>query len=198
MNPAFAPALLEHTLPRLDHRLRDVLLVVGGSLLVALMAQVKIPLPFTPVPLTGQTFAVLLVGAALGAHRGAASLALYLVQGMLGLPVFAGGAGGLAYLSGPTGGYLVGFVCAALVVGWLAERGRDRRFRSAIFVFLAGEAVIYLFGVPWLGLHIGFEKALAAGLFPFLAGDAVKLLAAALALPAAWKLIPPSAPSGRP
>lgn len=198
MNPAFAPALLEHYLPRLDQRVRDILLIVGGSLLVALMAQVKIPLPFTPVPLTGQTFAVLLVGAALGSRRGAASLLLYLAQGMLGLPVFAGGAGGLAYLSGPTGGYLIGFVCAAFLVGWLAEGGKDRRFHIALLVFLAGEVVIYLCGVSWLAVHIGFEKALAAGLFPFLPGDAVKLLAAALALPAAWKLIPPSAPARHP
>ncbi|GEM_PF-93400 len=192
MNPAFAPALLEHYLPRLDQRVRDILLILGGSLLVALMAQVKIPLPFTPVPLTGQTFAVLLVGAALGSRRGAASLLLYLAQGMLGLPVFAGGAGGPAYLFGPTGGYLVGFVCAAFLVGRLAENGQDKRFRTALLVFLVGELVIYLCGVSWLAVHIGFEKALTAGLLPFLPGDAVKLLAAALALPAAWKLIPPA------
>ncbi len=198
MNPAFVPALLNHYLPRLDHRVRDVLLIAGGSLLVAWMAQVKIPLPFTPVPLTGQTFAVLLVGAALGSRRGVTSLLLYLVEGIAGLPVFAGGAGGLAYLAGPTGGYLLGFVCAAFLVGRLAESGRDRRFRTALWIFLAGETVIYLCGLPWLALHIGFEKALIAGLLPFLPGDAVKLLAAALALPAAWKLIPPSAPSGRP
>ncbi|MEW6094105.1 MAG: biotin transporter BioY [Chloroflexota bacterium] len=192
MNAAFAPAFFDRYLPRLDRRVRDVLLVVGGSLLVALMAQVKIPLPFTPVPLTGQTFAVLLVGAALGSRRGAASLLFYLVQGMVGLPVFAGGASGLAYLAGPTGGYLVGFACAAFVVGWMAETGQDKRFRTALLVFLAGEAVIYLFGVPWLGIYIGFEKALTAGFLPFLIGDAIKLIAAALAQPAAWKLIPDS------
>ena len=192
MNAAFAPAFFDRYLPRLDRRVRDILLIVGGSLLVALMAQVKIPLPFTPVPLTGQTFAVLLVGAALGSRRCGVSLLFYLVQGMVGLPVFAGGASGLAYLAGPTGGYLVGFVCAAFVVGRLAEIGKDRRFRTALLVFLAGEATIYLFGLPWLGLVIGFEKALAAGFLPFLIGDAIKLVAAALALPAAWKLIPES------
>ncbi len=192
MNAAFAPAFFDRYLPRLDRRVRDILLILGGSLLVALMAQVKIPLPFTPVPLTGQTFAVLLVGAALGSRRGAASLLFYLVQGMIGLPVFAGGASGLAYLAGPTSGYLVGFVCAAFVVGRLAEIGKDRRFRTALLMFLAGEAIIYLCGLPWLGLAIGFQKALVAGLFPFLIGDAIKLIAAALALPAAWKLVPDS------
>jgi biotin transport system substrate-specific component len=188
MNTALVPTLFTHYFPRLDRRARDVLLVVSGSLLVAAMAQVRIALPFTPVPITGQTFAVLLVGASLGAERGAACLVLYLIQGALGLPVFAGGAGGLAYLLGPTGGYLIGFACAAYVIGRLAERGMDRRFRSALPVFLAGEAVIYLFGVPWLSFFIGMQKAFVAGFFPFLLGDAVQLIAAALVLPAAWKL----------
>ncbi len=195
MNTAFAPAVFERYFPRIDRRVRDILLITVGSLLVALMAQVKIPLPFTPVPLTGQTFAVLLVGAILGSSRGAASLLFYIVQGVIGLPVFAGGSSGLAYLSGPTGGYLVGFVCAAFVVGKLAEIGKDRRFRTALLVFLAGEAVIYLCGLPWLGIYIGFPNALAAGLLPFLIGDAIKLAAAALALPVAWKLLPSSGAS---
>ena len=152
------------------------------------MAQVKIPLPVTPVPLTGQTFAVLLVGAVLGSRRGAASLLLYLAQGAVGLPVFAGGASGLLYMSGPTGGYLVGFVGAVYLVGLLAARGLDRRFRSAWTVFLAGEVVIYLFGVAWLSVYLGLQRAIVAGLLPFLMGDAIKLVAAALTLPAAWKL----------
>ena len=188
MNMALAPTLFTRALPRLDSRVRDALLVVTGSLFVAVLAQVKIPLPFTPVPLTGQTFAVLLVGAALGSRRGVASLLLYLVEGMAGLPFFAGGASGLAYAAGPTGGYLLGFVCAAFLVGLMAEHGMDRRLRTALLAFLAGEAVIYLFGVPWLSLYIGMQKALAAGLLPFLVGDAIKLVAAALALPAAWML----------
>jgi biotin transport system substrate-specific component len=188
MDMALAPTIFTRVLPRLDRRVRDAVLVVTGSLFVATLAQVKIPLPFTPVPLTGQTFAVLLVAAALGSRRGAASLLLYLVEGVAGLPFFAGGASGLAYASGPTGGYLLGFVCAAFLVGWLAERGMDRRLRTALPVFLAGEAVIYLVGVSWLGLFIGMQKALAAGLLPFLVGDAIKLVAAALALPAAWML----------
>lgn len=169
--------------------LADALLVVGGSLLVAALAQVSIPLPFTPVPVTGQTFAVLLVGAALGARRGAASLALYVAQGVLGLPVFAGGASGLARLAGPTGGYLVGFVAAAYVVGFLAERGLDRRLFTALAAFLAGEIVIYIVGVSWLAYFVGWGKALLAGLWPFLPGDALKAVLAALALPSAWTLI---------
>ena len=104
------------------------------------MAQVRIPLPFTPVPITGQTFAVLLVGAVLGSRRGAASLLLYLMQGLVGLPFFAGGTSGLAILLGPTGGYLVGFIVAAYLVGLLAARGLDRRIPSALLAFLAGES----------------------------------------------------------
>ncbi|KAF0107643.1 MAG: putative biotin biosynthesis protein BioY [Anaerolineaceae bacterium] len=189
MNIALAPALVTRYLPRTNRLVRDMLLVVTGSLLVAGMAQVRIPLPFTPVPLTGQTFAVLLVGAALGSRRGAASLLFYLTLGMAGLPVFAGGASSLAYLAGPTGGYLIGFVCAAFVVGFLAERGLDRHFRSALLVFLVGEVVIYLCGISWLSLHLGAQKALVAGVFPFLLGDAIKMIAAALTLPAAWKIV---------
>ena len=113
MHTTLAPTLLSRSLPRLDRRVRDTLLIVGGSLCVAGMAQVRIPLPFTPIPITGQTFAVLLVGVALGSRRGAASLALYLLMGLAGLPFFAGGASGMAYVLGPTGGYLVGFIAAA-------------------------------------------------------------------------------------
>jgi biotin transport system substrate-specific component len=188
MDITLAPTLLTRYLPRLDRRVRDLLLVVTGSLFVTAMAQVRIPLPFTPVPLTGQTFAVLLVGAVLGSRRGAASLLLYLAQGAIGLPVFAGGASGLLYMSGPTGGYLVGFVGAVYLVGLLAARGLDRRIPSALLAFLAGEMVIYLFGVAWLSVYLGFQRAIVAGLLPFLIGDAIKLAAAALTLPAAWKL----------
>ncbi len=166
----------------------DAALIVAGSLLVAALAQVVIPLPFTPVPVTGQTLGVLLVGAALGGRRGAASLALYLTEGALGLPVFGGGAAGLARVLGPTGGYLAGFVLAAFVVGYLAERGRDRRLPASLLVFAAGEAVIFACGLAWLALFVGPAHALAAGLWPFLPGDALKALLAAGLLPAAWRL----------
>jgi len=184
-----APTLTTRFLPAVDQRVRDLLLVTAGALLVALLAQVRIPLPFTPVPLTGQTFAVLLVGAALGARRGVASLSLYTLIGALGLPVFAGGAAGLAYAAGPTGGYLAGFIVAAFVVGLLAERGLERSIRTSILPFLAGTLVIYLFGAGWLSVLFGLEKALELGVTPFLIGDALKLALAALALPAVWKLV---------
>jgi biotin transport system substrate-specific component len=156
---------------------------------VAALAQVRLPLPFTPVPLTGQTFAVLLVGAALGSRRGAAALALYLVEGLLGLPVFTGWGSGLGHLVGPTGGYLVGFIAAAFTVGWLCERKLDRRWSTALLPFLVGEVLIYLFGVPWLAVFVGSQRALAAGFWPFILGDAIKLILAALALPAAWRFV---------
>jgi biotin transport system substrate-specific component len=167
--------------------LTDALLIIGGSLFVALMAQVSIPLPF--VPITGQTFAVLIVGAALGAKRGAASLALYIVEGAMGLPVFAGGASGITSLFGYTGGYLIGFVAAAFVVGLLAERGLDRSWRTSLIPFVAGSIIIYFFGVAQLAYFIGLKAALENGLYPFIIGDTIKLILAAVALPSAWALV---------
>jgi biotin transport system substrate-specific component len=185
------PAALRRT--RAQQRLADAVLILGGSLLTALMARVEIPLPFTPVPITGQTFAVLLVGAALGSRRGALSMAVYLLEGALGLPVFAGGAAGLARLRGPTGGYLIGFIAAAFVTGWLAERGWDRRPATTALAMLTGNAVIYLFGLPWLawfvGGFLGPKGALALGLLPFVPGDLLKLLLATLAFPSVWLLV---------
>lgn len=188
MFSTLAPALTVRLFPRARAGWRDLGLILSGALFTALLAQVRIPLPFTPVPLTGQTFAVLLVAAALGARRGAASLGLYAALGLAGLPVFAGGASGLAYVLGPTGGYLLGFVLAAWLTGRLAERGLDRRIRTAWLPFLAGTMVIYACGAGWLALSLGVTKALALGVLPFLVGDAVKIMLAALALPAAWKL----------
>ncbi len=173
---------------------QEVLLILSGSLLVGLMAQIAISLPFTPVPITGQTFGVLLVGALLGSRRGALALGLYLLEGIAGLPVFAGGTGGPARLLGPTGGYLLGFVAAAGVTGWLCERGWDRRVFTAALAMLVGNIVIYLFGLPWLALFVGPEKALMMGLWPFIPGDALKLTLAALALPSAWALVHSGAP----
>jgi biotin transport system substrate-specific component len=184
-----APTIYTRTFPRAAGWLRDVTLIVLGALFVAVLAQVKIPLPFTPVPLTGQTFAVLLAGATLGSTRGAASMVLYLVLGALGLPVFAGGASGMAYLSGATLGYLIGFVMAATIIGLLAERGMERSVRTSLVPFLVGTLIIYVCGVTWLAIVLGsLSKAIAAGLLPFLLGDAIKLIAASLVLPAAWKL----------
>lgn len=184
-----APALYTRTFPRMAGWLRDAILITVGALFVAILAQVKIPLPFTPVPLTGQTFAVLLVAAALGSKHGAASMAFYIALGAFGLPVFAGGAAGMAYLTGATLGYLIGFVLAAYVIGLLAERGLERNVRTSILPFLAGTVIIYACGVAWLAVVLGsFSKAITVGLIPFVVGDIIKLIAAALALPAAWKL----------
>jgi len=185
-----APTIYTRTFPRAAGWLRDAILIVLGALFVAALAQVKIPLPFTPVPLTGQTFAVLLVGAVLGSKRGVASMALYIALGASGLPVFAGGASGMTYLSGATLGYLIGFVLAAYVIGLLAERGLERSVRTSLIPFLAGTLIIYICGVTWLTILLGsLSKAIAAGLLPFLIGDAIKLIAAALVLPGAWRLI---------
>jgi biotin transport system substrate-specific component len=169
----------------------DVLLVLAGTGFVALAAQVKISLSFTPVPITGQTFAVLLVGASLGALLGLASLGLYLFVGALGAPIYAEGQGGWDVLTGPTGGYIVGFCCAASLVGWMAQRRWDRRFSSAVAAMLTGNVVIYLFGLPWLAreLGTGLEETLEAGLYPFVIGDLLKLYLAGALLPSAWKLV---------
>lgn len=175
---------------RVRGRGRVVLLPVLGAATVGVFAQVSVPIPFTPVPLTGQTLAVLLVGAALGPGRGAASLALYLLAGAAGLPLYAGGASGSAAVLGPTGGYLVGFVVAAWIVGGLAARGLDRRVGTTLAIYAVGSAVIYLSGASWLALVLGIgpREAFALGVAPFLVGDAVKALLAAGLLPAAWRL----------
>lgn len=168
----------------------DVALVAGGAALIAGSAQVSIPLPFTPVPITGQTFAVLLVGAALGTVRGSASALLYVLLGIVGAPVYAHGAEGWAIITGATGGYLIGCPFAAALTGRLAERRWDQSFSSAIGAMLTGSVVIYLFGLPWLAavLHTGLQKTLELGLYPFVAGDMLKVYLAAALLPAAWKV----------
>ncbi len=183
-----ASTLSTRYFPNISAWLRDLFLILAGSWLVALFAQIVIPLQ--PVPITGQTFAVLLVGALLGSKRGAAAMIAYLAQGGLGLPFFAGGASGLGALTGATAGYLVGFVGAAYVVGWLAERGLERSARTSILPFLVGTVIIYVCGVAWLAVVLGsFSRAVQLGLLPFLIGDFLKLIAAAAVLPAAWKLV---------
>lgn len=162
---------------------REALLVGAGVLLLALAAHLRIILPFTIVPITGQTFAVLMLGAAYGWRRGGVTVALYLAAGLAGLPVFADVAG-LATL-----GYLAGFLLAAVVVGWLAGRGWDRRFVAALAAMLAGEVVIYACGLLWLARFVGWQHVVAEGLLPFLPGDTLKLVAAALVLPAAWQAV---------
>jgi biotin transport system substrate-specific component len=166
--------------------LTDVVLVVAGAGLVAACAQIVIER--WPVPITGQTFGVLLVGASLGSIRGFASLSLYVLAGMLGAPVYQEQNHGWDYFMGATGGYLIGFVVAAALIGWLAEQRWDRRLSSAVAAMLTGNVVIYLFGLPWLAaeLDFGFTETLEAGLYPFVVGDLIKLYLAGALLPAAW------------
>ena len=170
---------------------RDAILVVSYAALVGLLAQVVIPLPFTPVPITGQTFGVLLGGMTLGWRRAVAGMALYVGSGLVGLPWFAGGTGGLAVVRAPSFGYLIGFVVAAAVVGRLAELRLDRNPLLTLGAMLAGTAIIYLFGVPWLmvAIHVDVVQGMALGLTPFLLGDAIKALLAAGLLPAGWKAV---------
>lgn len=166
-------------------------LVVGFALLTALMAQIRIPLGFTPVPITGQTFAVLLAGAALGSTLGPLSQALYWAMGAIGLPFYAGAEGGWTVATGATAGYLVGFVAAAWVVGRLAERHQDRDPWTAIPAFLFGSAIIHLFGVPWLAnvLDVSWTRAAELGSYPFIVGDLIKVGLAGVLLPASWRLV---------
>jgi biotin transport system substrate-specific component len=169
--------------------LRDAVLVVGASAVTGLLAQAEIRLPFTPVPITLQPFAVFLFGAALGSRRGALAMLLYLLQGVAGLPVFAGGAAGPAHLAGPTGGYLLGFVPSAFVIGWFAERGWDRHPLRAFVAMAAGSVVLFACGLVQLSFFVGRGRVLEAGLYPFVVGDLLKMAAAAGILPGLWKLL---------
>ena len=188
---AAAPAVLADALLP-SSRTVDALLIAAGALLVAAAAQIEVPLGFTPVPLSGQTFGLALVAAGLGARRGAAALGLYVVLGALGLPFYAGGAHGAAVLAAPTAGYLVGFIPAAALIGWLGERRADRSPVLAFLAMLAGSLVIFAFGVSWLAisLGVGLREALVLGCLPFLPGDLLKSALAAGVLPAAWRLLP--------
>jgi biotin transport system substrate-specific component len=183
------PTLAWQIAPR--SRTTTVVAVIAVAALTALAAQVRIPLPGSPVPITGQTFAVLLGGAALGWRAGGASQLLYLALGAVGLPVFTEASGGIEVLYGATGGYLVGFVFAAALVGWLAERRWERRVLPALVTFGTGNLVIYAFGVPWL-MYVtgwGFAEAVTKGALVFVVGDLIKIAAAAGLTPAAWKLL---------
>ncbi len=174
---------------RLSSRVRHIVLIVIGALFLAVCAQIFIPTQ--PVPFTGQTFGALVVGGALGFRRGAAATLLYLAFGAVGLPVFAQGTAGVAVLGGATGGYLIGFVVAAAIVGRLAELGWDRRLGGALGAVAIGSVVIYVIGVPWLKVVTGMSwaDALAKGMIPFLIWDAAKLAMAAVLFPTAWWLV---------
>ncbi|MFD7699383.1 biotin transporter BioY [Streptomyces caelestis] len=169
-------------------RARDAALVLGGAVLTGLAAQIAVPVPGSPVPVTGQTFAALLVGTALGARRGFASLAVYALVGAAGVPWFAEGGSGLGM---PSFGYVLGMLLASVVVGALARRGADRSVWRTAGTMVLGSAVVYAVGVPYLALATGMSAsaAIAAGLTPFLVGDALKAALAMGVLPTAWKFV---------
>jgi biotin transport system substrate-specific component len=192
---AIAPGttLADYLVPSRESRIanlvRNALLIIGFSIFTTLCAQVSFYLPNDPaVPVTLQTLAVLLTGAALGSKRGPLAMLLYMGVGAAHVPVFAGWSGGFPLL---TGGYLVGFVIAAFVVGWLCERGLDRSFFTSVLAMLPGSVIIYLVGATWLGfaLHANASTAIAYGVTPFLVGDVLKLIVAALLLPVAWRIV---------
>ena len=167
----------------------DITLIIGGSLLIALSARLKVLLPFSPVPVTAQTFAVLMIGALFGAKLGCLAALAYIVEGALGLPFFSSGGGYTVFL-GRTGGYLIGFVPAAYVTGFLAQKGWDRRIGTTVLAMIFGNIVIYTFGLLWLSRLMGISKSvLSVGLYPFIVFDLAKIVLAAAVLPAGWKLL---------
>lgn len=175
----------------------DLAMIAAGSLVIALTAQVAFYLPGTPIPITGQTLGVLLVGMLLGPGRGAAAVAAYLGQGALGLPVFAGWGSGLVHLAGPAGGYLLAFLPAAWLTGLLARMGWDRKLLTAVAAMLLGNVIIYIGGATWLALWVGPAQAVAMGVAPFVIGDFVKIVLAAGLLPGGWKLLDKLRKTGR-
>ena len=198
MSIALAPPTPSTLLDLIDRsRVRDAVAIVGFALLTALAAQISIPLGFTPVPLTGQTFAVLLAGGVLGSRRGGLSMLLYVALGAIGLPFYADGAGGWTAATGATAGYLVGFIVAAFVVGLMAEHGQDRKLSTSVPAFIAGTMIIYAIGAGWLAYDLGLPltaaagepSAISLGVAPFLVGDVFKALLAGAMLPAAWRFV---------
>ncbi len=192
MQPTYpVPTIARVVVPR--SAVTTGVLMVGFALFTALAAQVVIPVPGNPVPITGQTFAVLLAGAALGSAAGAGSMMIYWIMGAAGLPFYNTGSGGWEAATGPTAGYLVGFIAAAWLIGKFAERGQDRTIDLALPAFLAGHMIIYVFGVTWLFVSVpaitNVPQALIVGFLPFTIADAAKILAAGLLLPAAWKMV---------
>lgn len=169
-------------------RVADAVLVVSGAALVGLLAQVTIHLGFTPVPITGQTLGVLLVGTALGWRRASLAMGLYVAAGVLGVPWFAGHSSGVPMA---TFGYLLGFVLASAALGWLASRGGDRTVTRALTSMVVGELIIFSIAVPWLAvsLHVGLATAISLGLTPFITGEVIKAALAGVALPATWRLV---------
>ena len=182
-----AALLLGEADSKIQRAVRYALLALAGSALITLCTQISLPL--FPVPMTLQTFAVFLIGLTYGWRLGGITVALYLLEGALGLPVFSGGKGGMIVFMGPTAGYLVGFLLAATACGWFAERGFDRSYFKLLVALLVGNVLLYAPGLLWLGTRIGWDKpVLEYGLYPFIGGDLLKIAMAVLLLPTAWKI----------
>ncbi|MCK4801797.1 MAG: biotin transporter BioY [Anaerolineales bacterium] len=180
---------IHHPVKSVSKKANQIALILSASWLIAISAQFSINLPFSPVPITGQTLVVLLIGALLGKNRGTAAVGLYLAQGAAGLPVFAGGKSGLITLFGPTGGYLIGFTAAAYVVGILMELRYNKSLLYTGFSLLVGNLIIYTFGLFWLAKFVGESQALQLGLFPFLVGDLLKILLGVTILGSSQKIM---------
>lgn len=176
---------------RLNSRVRDLVLVLTGALFIYLTSRVVIPIPGNAIPITGQTFGVLLVGGALGLRRGFFAVSLYVLLGVIGLPFFAESKGGLSVIWGASGGYLIGFVAMGAIVGRLAELGWDRKFVGALGAMLVGSVVLYAIALPWLKNVTGmsWQETIQTGLVPFLLGDALKAVLAAVLFPVAWWVV---------
>ncbi len=188
--PAFPtrPLVLADLVPAV--RARNVVLVAMGVLFTALLAQVSVPVPGSPVPVTGQTLAVVLTAASLGPARGVSVQVVYILAALVGLPFYSEASGGWDVVVGATGGYVFGFIPAAYLIGLAARHGADRRFRTSVPLFVAGQAVVFAVGVPWLALATGMSaaQALEAGFYPFILGGLVKAAVAAAVLGGAWRV----------
>jgi biotin transport system substrate-specific component len=182
-------ATVYRTLVRPSSIWQEIPILLGFNLLLVLTSYISFHPPWSPVPITGQTFGILLVAMALGRVRGASVVLAYLVEGAAGLPVFAGGTAGIAILLGPTGGYLVGFLLAAYVVGWLADIGLSKKYYLSFLAMIVGTIIIYICGLAWLTSFVPADMLLMAGLYPFLPGAAIKLAVAAVVLPSVWKFM---------
>jgi biotin transport system substrate-specific component len=183
------PALTIYDLIKPSARWMELPLLLGFNLVLVGCAYLSFNLPFSPVPITGQTFGVLLVAMALGRVRGSAIVLAYLAEGAAGLPVFAGGTAGIAALAGPTGGYLIGFLLAAYLTGWLADHGWDRGYFKSTVVMLAGNVLIFACGLAQLSIFVPSGAVLAMGLYPFIVGGIIKISLAAVILPSVWKIV---------
>ena len=182
-----AQTAVVYNLIRPSSRMAQAAVLVGFNALLVVCSYISITLPFSPIPITGQTFGILLVAMALGRVRGAAVVLAYLAEGAAGLPVFAGGTAGIIKLFGPTGGYLMGFLGAAYVVGYLADKGWDRSYLTSVAAMTIGTAIIFVCGLTWLSIMVPGEALLTLGLLPFIPGALIKIALASVVLPSVWK-----------